>query len=250
MRDRFAKVTKLLKRYPPLFDNCLAMSRLLGYSNPVYETLRKYFLSRQYVQFIQIGANDGISNDPIREFVIRNPEWHGVFVEPLPEFFNQCKYNYSYYKPERFQFIQAAVSESPGSLNLWKIKDTELAKFPLFSRGMASVNPNHIIKHFPNVDVSKTVEKIVVPCITYSALVEQTKFSQVDLLVLDVEGHEPEILQSIEGEKIKPTAILFEISHLDPSNLQDIDSLLKALGYILYPLGVDCFAMHKTLVLD
>jgi hypothetical protein len=163
MRNQFAKVTKLLKYVPPAFDNCLALGRLLGYTNPVYETLKQYFLVHQQGQFIQIGANDGISNDPIREFVIRNSNWRGVFVEPLPEFFSRCRYNYSYYEPERFQFIQAACSENIGSLKLWKIKDDELKQFPLFARGMASASPNHISNNFPYLDASKILEEIAVP---------------------------------------------------------------------------------------
>ncbi len=42
-------------------------------------------LARKYkdLHFIQIGANDGVTNDPIHDLV-KSYHWKGVLVEPLP----------------------------------------------------------------------------------------------------------------------------------------------------------------------
>src|SRR5687768_10686357 len=44
--------------------------------------------------FVQIGSFDGVSNDPINEFV-RKYYWQGILVEPMPSFFEQLKLNYA-----------------------------------------------------------------------------------------------------------------------------------------------------------
>ena len=45
--------------------------------------------------FLQIVASDGLRNDPLRDFIVRD-QWSGVFVEPLPEAFALLKGNYKH----------------------------------------------------------------------------------------------------------------------------------------------------------
>src|ERR1700681_618887 len=45
------------------------------------------------ILFVQIGANDGIKNDPIHVYV-RKYHWNGLLVEPMPDFFNTLRINY------------------------------------------------------------------------------------------------------------------------------------------------------------
>src|SRR3954468_10330611 len=45
------------------------------------------------VAFLQIGANDGVTGDPIRAFVTRYG-WHGVCLEPQPEAFARLQATY------------------------------------------------------------------------------------------------------------------------------------------------------------
>jgi hypothetical protein len=46
------------------------------------------------LRFIQVGANDGIFGDPLREHILAH-KWRGVLVEPQPEIFEQLKANYA-----------------------------------------------------------------------------------------------------------------------------------------------------------
>jgi hypothetical protein len=38
--------------------------------------------------FFQIGANNGLTDDPLRQFVTKY-HWHGVLIEPQPQVFQQ-----------------------------------------------------------------------------------------------------------------------------------------------------------------
>src|SRR6266481_6003650 len=51
-------------------------------------------LQKKDLFFIQIGANDGVSNDPLYKFVIEYG-WAGILVEPLPQVFEVLRRNYA-----------------------------------------------------------------------------------------------------------------------------------------------------------
>jgi hypothetical protein len=50
--------------------------------------LTKLSAERPNSFFVQIGANNGLTDDPIRQFVTKY-HWHGVLVEPQPQVFQQ-----------------------------------------------------------------------------------------------------------------------------------------------------------------
>jgi hypothetical protein len=52
--------------------------------NQVNQDLFLKLLSKDKVRFIQIGANDGIKNDPVHAF-IKKYYWTGILVEPIPK---------------------------------------------------------------------------------------------------------------------------------------------------------------------
>ena len=49
--------------------------------------------SQDKVRFIQVGANDGVFGDPLREF-IKSFGWEGILVEPQPDVFHHLLDNY------------------------------------------------------------------------------------------------------------------------------------------------------------
>ena len=61
--------------------------------------------------FVQIGANDGITDDPIRKYVTRY-HWRGLLVEPQAEVFQRLLYNYR--DEKQMIFEQAVVADTDG----------------------------------------------------------------------------------------------------------------------------------------
>ena len=52
---------------------------------------------------VQVGANDGVVNDPINKFIKDNPERvAGVFIEPQPNVFSRLEKNYSFLPRKMF----------------------------------------------------------------------------------------------------------------------------------------------------
>ena len=71
-----------VRKMPCLFDLLkLIKRRTFSKPEPAYYFFDTFSKSHnRKVNFIQIGASDGLRNDPIREFIIRD-KWQGIFVE-------------------------------------------------------------------------------------------------------------------------------------------------------------------------
>src|SRR4051812_7423126 len=67
--------------------------------------------------FIQVGANDGITDDDIRVHVV-GQQWRGILIEPLPDVFEQLRANYSGF--DRLQFANLAITSATGPVEFWR----------------------------------------------------------------------------------------------------------------------------------
>jgi FkbM family methyltransferase len=236
-------VSKQLKRMPPVFDAARRATRMLGERTPIYDLLAKASRILPEVAFIQIGSNDGISVDPIREFVVSSPKWHGAFVEPVPQIFAQLRQNYSYLRGRDLSFFNVAVSKDEGTKQFWKIKDNYLGEFPLFAYQIGSFDREHILRTFrghPNLE--NKLEAIDVPCRSYEQIRTEAGLTEVHVLHMDVEGHEDQILNSIDFSRSKPLIVLYEILHMSELTMRQISAMLQGHGYHLREVGVDCIA--------
>src|SRR4051812_34422848 len=86
----------------------------------ISDVLLKMVLSGGKTQdftFIQIGANDGVSNDPIRRYVVEYG-FKGVLIEPQPDVFTRLKANYS--GMPGITFENAAIAACDGEIEMYR----------------------------------------------------------------------------------------------------------------------------------
>ena len=248
-RTLTSKIQSILWSKPRLYDATKRAQRaVLRRHTPAYSAIDRF--SRELggsVRFIQIGANDGLRNDPIREFIVRD-DWSGVLVEPLPYAVSLLRANYPARRFPNLKFVNAAATTRDGSaLRLWSASDDYLGELPRERRlellRKASVDREHVIKFLPPEAVANgAIVQLEVPAVTIESLA-QTTFpgGQFDLLVVDAEGHEPAILRSIDFQQTRPKAIFFESQHLG-SEQKAIENLLRVAGYDLQRVAGDSFA--------
>lgn len=181
--------------------------------------------------FIQIGANDGVRNDPIHDYIIKN-KWGGILIEPQPIIFNKLLKNYEPCKNLFFENV--AIGISSAVVPFYYIKDT--TGLPEWMNGIASFNKRHVLKHVKSIDhVSKElIEKVAIQCLTVSDLRRKYKFNDIDLLQVDTEGFDYEIIKLFSKESIYPTLINFEHVHLKRMERLECFRFLAASGYGLF----------------
>ena len=248
LRTRYGKFAK---RFPPFFDASKRVSRQLGASDPIYECLRAFAQSKDSVSFLQIGSNDGISQDPLREFIVRHPNWEGRLIEPLPHLFEKLKTNYRYLGRSNLQYQNVAVSDRPGTIDLFRVKSEYHKEFPSFVDQIASLSRSHISSVFPNHPrIEEKIELIHVNAVSIADIAESFRERGIDLLHMDVEGHEAVILRDFPFDHYRPEIIIFETGHLSIVDREAVDILLREQGYTVFDAGFDAVALSKSVSTD
>ncbi len=179
-----------------------------------------YVASHASLNFIQIGANDGVRWDPLRDLILR---YHlaGVLVEPLPDMFEQLKRNYE--GESQLSFENSAIATQNGTRTLFRVHPD--AHVPDYVHGWASFNKAHFREFTPHV------YEVQVSTITVRALLQKYGITHVTLLQVDTEGYDNEILKMFFDERVFPEVINYEHAHLSNADKMECRRLLKASGY-------------------
>jgi FkbM family methyltransferase len=183
--------------------------------------------------FIQIGANDGLSADPIHAYV-RKYHWRGILVEPHPVTFQKLVDNYAGEK--QLIFENAAIAHEDGFVSLFTVEDSAQASW---SNGSASLRKSHVTRIFGK---NTPINEIQVPALSVSSLLLKHAVSKIDLLQIDAEGFDYEIIKMFNFKNIKPTVINLEHCHMSGPERRECWRYLADWGYSLMTGGWDTLA--------
>src|SRR3990172_3462169 len=136
---------------PRIYDLAKLLSRRLGSDSIAYRILAQFERDNREVTFLQIGSNDGMSNDPLREFIVRNESWSGCFVEPLPHLFAKLVRSYDYLHRPSLVFRNVAISGTSGTLPIYRIASRFHSRFPEWVDQVASFERRHLLKLFAQI---------------------------------------------------------------------------------------------------
>lgn len=238
-------VAEFFRARPRLYDGARQFRlRVFGPVSRIGRQLNR--LSKRHgkeFRFLQIGASDGLRNDPLRDFIVRD-RWRGVFVEPLPDAFALLKGNYKHLtQKQNLEFLNAAVSSNSASLPFHTFQESYLAGKPLEERlhllRKASFDRSQVL---PFANGEENILTVKVPCLGINELVaEYFPDKNLSLLALDVEGHEWEILSKLEFADFRIQAVLFETWNLG-SRKGDLMRLLESNGYHIEEAEGDALA--------
>lgn len=236
---------------PALYDQARRLKRdLTGRKPASFVVLDRFSRARGgQVNFVQIGANDGLRNDPLRPFIVRD-DWQGVLIEPLPTVFPLLQRNYAYLKRPELVMINAAITVSgQESLSFWTFNESFLAEQPLEQRleyeRKASFEREHVAAFLPpQVAPETALASIAVPCLTLEEVVD-TRLARapLHLLAIDVEGYEAELIPAIDFSRVSPDAVFFESEHLGPAR-ERVFGHLREHGYAIESVGLDSLALR------
>jgi len=173
--------------------------------------------------FFQVGANDGMTDDPMHQQV-RQHGWRGALVEPNPAVHIQLRANYA--DVPDLQFFDCAVSDQAGEAEFMVPENSRVA----------SLAPPNAAKHGPSTAIRVRTQ-------TLAALLEQAALPHLDLLVIDAEGHDARILAPLDLARYRPRAVIFESHHLSAPENAGLRAKFEAAGYAVLHLHADSFAV-------
>ena len=178
--------------------------------------------------FIQIGANDGKTGDPIHKMVM-DYQWTGILVEPIKGYFEMLQKTYEGNK--NLSFENVAIGEKNQQKKIYRIKESG-KHLPKGLQGIASFNKNVLLKHnFVLPDFETYVTEETVTCITLKDLLMKYGVEKIDLLCIDTEGYEYKIIQQLDTVSVKPSIIFYEHKHLNEEDKRNCETYLHGLGY-------------------
>jgi len=196
----------------------------------VHDSFSRLAAARRSVFFIQIGANDGDQNDPIRHFVAK-ARWAGILVEPVPEYFEALKDNYR--GSSGLHFENVAISDSAANRDFWYLEDAD-CRLPEWARGLGSFFKDEVTSAAaPDTDLSAHLRSIKVPCMSLEGLLEKYERPAADLLIIDAQGFDGKIIKQVDFSLMKPCVIVYEHILLGKEEKQACREMLEAQGYQL-----------------
>lgn len=169
-------------------------------------------LSKNANMVFDIGANTGIYSLLTKTI---NPKANVHAFEPMPKIFEKLNKNIQINNFD-IQCHEIAASDNTGTAKIYDVGDEH--------DYAASITNRH---SFTNATEIKTTK--------LDDFIEGNNISQVDLLKIDVEGHEPEVLSGFSNglAKFKPS-MLIEVLTADVAN--KINLQINGLGYHIYTI--------------
>jgi FkbM family methyltransferase len=176
--------------------------------------------------FIQVGAFDGLVQDPLRKYIVSRG-WRGVMLEPQPVPARKLR---ELYKDDgRITVLQAALDRQPGVRSLFTINSPNA---PEWAAGLASFQKEVILRHAEIIPgIESMIAEVAVDCITFDSVFEHLSEGRLNLLQIDTEGADGLILSMFPFERIKPAIVHWEIKHLSLREREDCLEVLTSQGY-------------------
>ena len=193
---------------------------------------RRMFEFASELTFIQVGAFDGITKDPLRKYIDKCG-WRGVVIEPQPRAANQLRELYR--DNNRIIILQAALDGKSGRRTLYTV---DAPRGPAWAGGLASFQRETIVKHSDLIPGLETmILEDAVDCVTFDEVLEVVKRKQIDLLQIDAEGADGHILSLFPLNRVQPAIIHWEVKHLSTSEREACLDRLAAFAYRFAPSG-------------
>ena len=204
--------------------------------NLISDTLHKIGKEVSNASVVQIGACDGIVYDDTRGFLDLY-SWKGVFVEPIPELFEQLKENF---KDRDYKFVNAAITKESGTVTMLNVPESSIANQENGIRecfkGMSSVwPPKNGLGSDDEYDTSireNFAKKIEVRSLSLEDLFKETDTTEFDIFIVDAEGCDYDIFMQLDLNKYKPKFIRLETCNLTDQERQEINDKLNEHGYM------------------
>ena len=206
--------------------------------------------------FVNVGANDGVINDPIYPFIAKYG-WRGIAVEPVPHVFERLRVNYRAFPDVVLE--QVAISEQtrpiwfvrPGSGSaeyaVQQIGSLDAANVherltclrqvpnqgPTYAEGLDAplVHDTHFEEALVTPDVAEYVDRADVECISFNALMERHEVDHVDFLNIDTEGCDWEVLRSVDFDRYRPELLCVEVTALADGETDELNALIEDQEY-------------------
>jgi FkbM family methyltransferase len=192
-------------------------------------------------EVLQIGANDGVENDPIHHNVLSRG-WYLCAVEPMPGPFQRLQSNYR--DVRTVTCLQCAVGHVDGEATLYTLASPRADSV---DDHLSSFSIDILRKHWRSIpDLQQRITTQTVRCLTFHSILGQSSLQEIDMLQIDTEGFDYEIIKMAFSAGLFPPILAFEWQHLDRQAMWDCRCDLIKHGYCWSLSKGDVIAMKDV----
>lgn len=193
------------------------------------------------VVFVQVGGNDGILADPISPYA-RLHRWTGIIMEPVPMYFERLTQTYIGY-PD-IKLLNIAIGPHVGLQEIYFVHDEVIQRRRSaggdgMGQGVASFEVEHVRK-CGYVDAE--IDSVIVPVEPLSNVFASIN-NHVDVLLIDVEGAELAVVQSMDWA-YPIDLIILETDHMSRWQRSKLEAILLPRGFRIFWRWPDSFAVN------
>lgn len=217
-----------------------------NFSLKIEDILKHLIRKKKIKKIIQIGANDGKSDDFLFNCFDNNLE--AILIEPIEDAFKKLEKNYENFVKAKCLNLAVDIDNKNKEIFCVNKKYHEFYKKKYNEVNvewldvLSSFNKKHLINH--GIKEKHIVSKFI-ECKTISELINQYSFQNLDLLIIDVEGYDLVILNNfIQTINIKPM-IIFEWIHAQKNDIEKLLIELEGLNYEFLRIGRDLICYQK-----
>ena len=217
-----------------------------NFSLKIEDILKHLIRKKKIKKIIQIGANDGKSDDFLFNCFDDNLE--AILIEPIEDAFKKLEKNYENFVKAKCLNLAIDIDNKSKEIFCVNKKFYEFYKKKYNEVNvewldvLSSFNKKHLINH--GIKEKHIVSKFI-ECKTISELINQYNFQNFDLLIIDVEGYDLVILNNfIQTINIKPM-IIFEWIHAQKNDIEKLLIELEGLNYKFLRIGRDLICFQR-----
>ncbi len=182
--------------------------------------------------FAEVGAFDGDTYS--NTSCLADVGWRGLYIEPLPKFAEICRWRHR--NNPGVTVVECAVDAAPGRIELTVAHSFSSFHADSVERSKAAfrnLRPEETLIPFEEVFAGETV---MVDVERLDALLERHGFAPgFEVLVVDVEGHEPQVFESFDLARWQPRLMIVELGDMRPTDRPEghaeLRSRILANGY-------------------
>ena len=162
---------------------------------------------------VVLGAHIGIH---IKDEISKIKDSSILLVEPVPHNISAINENLKEFKNIHLEPV--AVASVRETKDFFFVKATSINKLKKhWASGIGSFNKNHLLNHRTKrfLIEEDDIDKIPIKTVKFEDLIDKYSITEIDKILIDIEGYEYEILRDMDLKKVRINSILFEYKHFD-----------------------------------
>lgn len=207
---------------------------------------------RKPITLVQVGANDGKMADPVYPF-IKKGGWTGLLIEPHPLYFKELQSLHA--NSPGLVPRNLAISDEPGTLELFHLNEAARDRYPHGLRGCASLERSRMEdalqrgKKRHNVTIrDDDISSTRVEVSKLETVLKEEGLRRADIVVIDVEGHETRVLNSFNLKALKPKLVIIECNGADTGDEDAIVDVLNGADLRVSRFGDDLIGIRPDTI--